>query len=303
MITFRSHGKLLLTAEYLVLDGAKALALPTKFGQSLTVEPIKDPKLDWRSIDHNGNIWFKSEFSLKKTNSSQTPHNDLEKRVLQILNATKQLNPNFLSDETGFRITTKLDFPNQWGLGSSSTLINNIAHWANVDAYKLLNLTFGGSGYDIACAQNSTPITYQNKTPNKTRVINSIVFNPSFKNELFFVHLNKKQNSREGIKHYKKNTQSVLSAVNEIDALTESMIHCSSIFEFQNLISIHERIISQLINLPTVKSVLFSDYSGAIKSLGAWGGDFILVTGSHNEMSYFKKKGYPTIIPYSDMIL
>ncbi len=38
MTTFRSNGKLLLTAEYLVLDGARAIALPTKLGQSLTVE-------------------------------------------------------------------------------------------------------------------------------------------------------------------------------------------------------------------------------------------------------------------------
>ena len=31
--TFYSNGKLLITGEYVVLDGAKALALPTKFGQ------------------------------------------------------------------------------------------------------------------------------------------------------------------------------------------------------------------------------------------------------------------------------
>ena len=37
---FYSNGKLLLTAEYLVLDGAKALALPTKFGQDLEVKKI-----------------------------------------------------------------------------------------------------------------------------------------------------------------------------------------------------------------------------------------------------------------------
>ena len=35
---FYSNGKLLITGEYLVLDGAKAFALPTKFGQNLIVE-------------------------------------------------------------------------------------------------------------------------------------------------------------------------------------------------------------------------------------------------------------------------
>ena len=40
MDAFYSHGKLLLTGEYLVLDGALALAVPCKLGQSLTVRSI-----------------------------------------------------------------------------------------------------------------------------------------------------------------------------------------------------------------------------------------------------------------------
>ena len=36
--TYYSNGKLLITGEYLVLDGAEALALPTKFGQNLIIE-------------------------------------------------------------------------------------------------------------------------------------------------------------------------------------------------------------------------------------------------------------------------
>jgi mevalonate kinase len=36
--TFYSNGKLLITGEYLVLDGATAFALPTKIGQNLIVE-------------------------------------------------------------------------------------------------------------------------------------------------------------------------------------------------------------------------------------------------------------------------
>ena len=74
-------------------------------------------------------------------------------------------------------------------------------------------------------------------------------------------------------------------------------------YSFETLIFRHEEILSKLINLPTIKSTIFSDYSGAIKSLGAWGGDFILVTGSPNDMNYFKEKGYQTIIAYCDMIL
>jgi mevalonate kinase len=301
--TYRSNGKLLLTAEYVVLDGANALALPTNYGQSLTVEPFDKPQLNWKSINHKGEIWFEALLPLEKiTSDFSNSYSDLEKRVIEILHSAIQLNSEFLKNDSGFKVTTKLDFPNNWGLGSSSTLINNIANWANVDAYQLLQLTFGGSGYDIACAQYNNPITYQNN-PDKTRTVNSISFNPSFKNELFFVHLNQKQNSRRGIEHYRTNKQNVTTIIKEINSITHRIINCLSISEFEILITAHEQIISKLINLPTVKLTLFPDYSRAIKSLGAWGGDFVLATGTADDMFYFKNKGYQTIIPYSEMIL
>ena len=62
----------------------------------------------------------------------------ISKRLSQILNATKSLNPEFLNTQQGFNIKTNLEFPKNWGLGTSSTLINNIAQWANIDAFKFL---------------------------------------------------------------------------------------------------------------------------------------------------------------------
>ena len=47
MQNYYSNGKLLLTGEYVVLDGALSLAIPTRYGQSLTIEPINDSKLIW----------------------------------------------------------------------------------------------------------------------------------------------------------------------------------------------------------------------------------------------------------------
>jgi mevalonate kinase len=66
----------------------------------------------------------------------------------------------------------------------------------------LLAKTFGGSGYDIACATAKSAITYQ-LTTHCSRLTNAIDFNPTFKGYLYFVHLGKKQNSREGIQHYR----------------------------------------------------------------------------------------------------
>jgi mevalonate kinase len=61
--TFYSNGKLLLTGEYLVLEGATALAVPTKFGQDLSVEKIKEPQLIWGSFTNTGDCWFEAVLS------------------------------------------------------------------------------------------------------------------------------------------------------------------------------------------------------------------------------------------------
>ena len=65
MVEYYSHGKLLLTAEYAVLDGAKCLAVPTKLGQSLRVSPLKKSLIDWKSFDHQGNLWFEKEITIE----------------------------------------------------------------------------------------------------------------------------------------------------------------------------------------------------------------------------------------------
>jgi len=300
---FYSNGKLLLTGEYVVLDGALALALPTTYGQSIIIEPIEEPKLIWQSFDENGNIWFESEFFIISGEILNQVKNDIpeSKKLLQILNAIKKLNPSFFNSTTGFQIATKLDFSTSWGLGTSSTLINNLANWTNIDAYKLLKLTFGGSGYDIACAKHNQPITYQ--VQNDNRIINEVDFNPEFSNNLYFVYLNKKQNSREGIAYYKDNATNNLEAVSEISDITLKIIDCTILNEFESLINAHEQLIASLTKQETVKDILFKDFNGSIKSLGAWGGDFILVASKDNPSNYFKSKGFGTIIPYKNIIL
>tara|TARA_R110002049_G_scaffold268752_1_gene445493 strand:- start:18378 stop:19313 length:936 start_codon:yes stop_codon:yes gene_type:complete len=297
-----SNGKLLITGEYVVLDGAISLAVPTKFGQSLDIKPIAEKKLVWKSLDEEGRVWFEDTFELSHDAMlKQVQHDATSKRLIQILNAVKQLNPDFLKSDTRFKVTTKLDFPKDWGLGTSSTLINNIAQWANIDAFKLLEMTFGGSGYDIACAQNNTPITYQ--LAQSKPLINPIDFNPPFKAQLYFVYLNKKQNSRDGIVHYKAHKGNIAYAISEINDITSKIISCKNLEDFETLLTSHENIISKITKQTPVKTLLFNDFDGCIKSLGAWGGDFILATSKSNPTAYFKNKGLDTVIPYEDMVL
>ena len=309
MNSFYSNGKLLLTGEYVVLDGAKALALPTKFGQSITIQKIGYSKLIWESYTDDSELWLQVEFDLPRLRIINTSFNSnkdggydsLAENLQNILLETIKLNPNFLSDKQGYFVKSKLTFPRKWGLGSSSTLINNIASWANVDAFQLQFNTFGGSAYDIACSQTDNPIIYQLK--DKKPIVEPVNFDPSFKDQLYFVYLNKKQNSREGIAHYKSFKGDIIPFIEEISHLTNEAANCSVISDFENIMMAHEQIISSIIKQKPVQQELFPDYFAQIKSLGAWGGDFILATGNNETPNYFENKGFTTVIPYQDMIL
>lgn len=305
MKKFYSHGKLLITGEYAVLDGAKALAIPTKYGQEMQVKNTDKPGISWTSLDENANVWFKGNYTFKNDKFFLNEENNIPPiavRLLQVLNAAKDLNPDFFSEDKGFQITTELEFNRDWGLGSSSTLINNIASWLDINAYKLLEKTFGGSGYDIAAAQQGSAFTYQ-LIQDQASVLKS-EFNPQFRDKLFFVYLNQKQNSREAIAHYRSQPQENIDVLTDkISGLTEQFLQCESLPEFRLLMDLHETLISKAINLPKIKTRLFPDFPGSIKSLGGWGGDFILATGSETDQQYFREKNYHTIIPFSKMAL
>lgn len=297
---FYSNGKLLLTGEYLVLDGALALALPTKFGQSLLVTSHTADFIDWKSFDENDDLWFENSFFIEEIESNkQVKGNTISKNLGNILHVAKQLNPDFNLGHVS--IETHLTFPRSWGLGTSSTLINNVANWAQVDPYQLLKQTFGGSGYDIACAQHNSAITY--RLNEKGRDIQIVDFNPEFKDCLYFVYLNKKQNSRDAIKSYRENTSDLSQVITETNKITNAIISCQSLSEFNVLLDKHEQIIGSILKKTPIKDQLFNNFNGCIKSLGAWGGDFVLVTSKENPSAYFKAKGFETIIPYNDIIL
>lgn len=298
---FYSNGKLLLTGEYVVLDGAKALAIPTSYGQSLHVTQINESKLIWESLDEKGTPWFQRTFELSSFSKDATYTNEVAQTLHNLLSECKRLNPNFLSDSNGFHVKTELTFPRNWGLGSSSTLIHNIALWANVNPFTLLWNAFKGSGYDIACAKHNSPIIYQ--LQKKQPIVEEVDFHPSFSEQLYFVYLNEKQNSRNAIQNYTKRKGKIANEIKVINAITSEMQTSSSLVDFNLLIHEHEAIIADIIKEFPVQQRLFSDYFGQTKSLGAWGGDFMLATGNTDTPSYFKSKGFEIIIPFDEMIL
>jgi mevalonate kinase len=303
---FYGHGKLLLSGEYFAMDGAIALALPTTVGQSMRVKYRQSyqPVLNWKSIDHTGKVWFESNYEFWHFEPIKNQNNPKQEFVQQVLKAVRLQNPHFLRDDMDVFVETKIEFPLEWGLGSSSTFLYNIAQWAYVSPFELLKKTIGGSGYDIACAQALGPIKFQ-KMDNKPQWEN-VLFNPSFKDQLYFIYLGQKQSSEEEVNKYQEAKIVGKSAiVNEISQLTLEMISAQSLGTFNKLIRTHEDIISSSLKYEKVKDKFFSDFWGEVKSLGAWGGDFILATSDRSPSEtrdYFSAKGFHTFIPFSEIV-
>lgn len=299
-MNFYSHGKVLLTAEYAVLDGVKALALPTQKGQKMTVEFGQDENITWESYDENGHKWIDCSFDLSlKCIRAKVGTASVIQQLQNILVMLQKLSPLFYKN--GVLVKTYLEFDRDWGLGSSSTLINNLAQWCEVNPYQLLEMTMGGSGYDIAIAQNPSALFYKRNGFNP--IVESVEFKPSFSDQIFFVHLKQKQNSRSEILSFVKKNQLNLQRKKRLEEIGEQILKSESQKEFNALLSEHEAILSKVLEKTPIQKRLFPSFNGQIKSLGAWGGDFVMVSGDENSPSYFLNKGYNTIIPYKQFIL
>ena len=303
---FFGHGKILLTGEYFVLGGAKSIALPTTAGQSLRVRHVPSfrPKLTWESFDHEGKLWLKASFELWHFNFIGNENPGEEHLILQkILRQARKQNIHFLREETDIFAETHLGFPLDWGLGSSSTLVFNVAQWACISPFELFFKIYGGSGYDVACAQSEDPILYQRNSMYPRW--GPLFFSPPFKGNLYFIYLGNKKDTKEAIEHYNSKKPYPRSTVARIGEITEEIAKVRTLEEFEGLIEEHENIVSSSLDLPKVKDSYFSDFPGAIKSLGAWEGDFILATskaGQRETKRYFEQRGFPICLLYKELI-
>lgn len=297
---FYSNGKLFILGEYYVLEGAKVFALPTKFGQYLNVFPLKTKTLSWKSYDADGSVWYNDEISVSDIlSNNQSTDDKVRNTLIDILHQAHLINPSIL-ENNGFLVETKLTFPRNWGLGTSSTLINNIAQWFQIDAFKLLQKSFGGSGFDIACAQNNTPVTYQ--VVNNTPVVEQVRFNPSFKDQIYFVYLNKKRDSKDAIANFRKKQKNLSEEIKQVTQMTDELLQIQDLKIFIDFFKTYEQNLGEILETPTIQEQLFADFDGLVKSLGGWGGDFVMVASENNPTEYFKTKGYETIISYNNII-
>ena len=294
-----SNGKLLISGEYVILDGALSLAAPTLFGQYLEIIEDDSKYIKWTSKNSNGKVWFQCKIFSENLELIKSSSSKISNTLIEIIKNIRVFNPNFLTN-SGANITTKLTFDKDWGLGSSSTLISNLSKLAKIDPFKLNNKIFNGSGYDIACARSNSPLLFS--ISKNEKYIKQVSFKPIFHGNIYFIYLNRKQNSLNEIKKYKKVKPSK-ELISEISEITKNILNCSDYEIFNELICSHEQIISKLISKKTIKKELFNDFNGEIKSLGAWGGDFIMASSEDNPLNYFKNKGYDTVFKFSDLLI
>lgn len=295
-----SHGKLLISSEYLVLDGALALALPTKLGQEFFFEEKLDNQsiIEWESLCQ-GEKWFKSKIDYNKWEILETDDAQSAEFILEILKEIQRVSKVKLQNSETYSLKTNLEFPRNFGLGSSSTLMNNLALWAEIDPFCLNEKMLGGSGYDIAVAKEASALLYRKGLDN--REIEKINYSPMFKDELLFVHLNQKQNSREGIRLYQSKNKSE-ELIKEFSDLTEKIFRCQDLEDFSELMNFHEEKLSDFLGLETVKKTYFPDCPVFVKSLGAWGGDFVMSRKFQGYEDFFHGRGFHTFFGWNEII-
>lgn len=294
-----SPGKLMLTSEYFAIDGALVLAVPTKLGQEFFFEEKEDGKslILWEAY-HQNTPWLKAVIDYKTWQILETNIPSSAEFITKTLQNVQQLSNSKFKTDLTYYLKTNLQFPADYGLGSSSTLMNNLAEWAEIDPFYLNTISLGGSGYDIAVAKEKSAVLFQSKPEIKYEKVD---FNPSFKNELIFIHLNQKQDSREGINLYKSKKKSP-ELVSEFSDLTKKILLCNELESFSELMMIHEHKIADFLKISTVREKFFSDCPSFVKSLGAWGGDFVMSAKFGDYKNYFWEKGFPTVLEWENII-
>lgn len=304
--TWHAHGKLLLTGEYLVLEGAKALAIPINKGQNLKIQQIETtdfPVLKWEAFTPDG-LWFKATFRLPDLSVVEKSDEDFTAPLQKLLKFCQEMSPEFLDGSKSYSAKTNLEFDSEFGFGSSSTLVSNLAYWADINPFVLQRTVLGGSGYDIACARSSKPIFYQ--LVKEKPVTEETTLSFPFTDSLYFVYLGHKQRTGESIQVFKQKVNFRNADKERISKISETIAKSKKLEEFETLLEEHEQILSTILGITPVKHQFFSDHQGIVKSLGAWGGDFVLMTSNLSEndfKDYLRQKGFGTFYSWDELIL
>lgn len=290
-----ASGKLCLFGEYVVIRGSLALAMPLKFNQSLTVSTISASETQWEASE-KGLPWLKLRFNRSFDLLSAT-NKAIAEQIRTLLLFINNRKP--LLEIRNRKFNFNLNFQRNMGLGTSSTLISLLSQWSQIDPYELMYQSFRGSGYDIPAGTQSHPYLYSISK----RLIKSVKIPNAIIQHLLFVYLGQKASTQDAINGFENKVTDIF-LLEDMNNLVRSAATCKDISTWSLLMQESECLLSHLLDRQTVKNLLFPDYPFAIKSLGAWGGDFIMATfeGEAEEVkTYFKNKGFPKSYLYHEI--
>lgn len=338
---YHARGKLLLTGEYVVMHGALALACPTRRGQSMYMAPHRPACIHWKAFTPRGDVWLAVEWNClgmikeitkeagnqflepeglmpskllvlqNKGAGTEAAVSRLESWITHAMLLSHQTNPEYFHDQIdrvkaeGISVETYLEFEREWGLGSSSSLISLLAQWWGCRPMELHAATQGGSGYDQACATASGPIHYQLLAPALRPHAQPIAFQPDFHEHLLFVYTGKKQSTDHSIRQFGQRSTAAETCLQEISECTHQLTFATDLKTFMEIMHRHERIMSGLLGEEPIQSARFSGFPGQTKSLGAWGGDFILAATSEPEHAkvFLTNNGFSVIFAFHELLL
>src|SRR5690606_32219516 len=138
---------------------------------------------------------------------------------------------------------------------------------------------------------------------NNQPIIDQVAFDPTCKDQIYFVYLNQKRDSKEAIANFRKKQKNLTDDVSEVSNMPEELLKIQDLDTFISFFNCYDQNSSAILGTPTIQEQLFPEFDGLVKSLGGWGGDFVMVASKDNPINYFKEKGFEIIIKYQDMIL
>ncbi|HRY33987.1 MAG TPA: GYDIA family GHMP kinase [Bacteroidales bacterium] len=298
-VKYKANGKLLISGEYLVLHGALSFALPLRFGQQMQLSPSAGPVIRWTSSDPHG-TWYRAEFNLPGPVKANPGREDMF--ILRLLEAAGRLNPAFAAGLQGTGVSVDANYPVQWGLGSSSTLIYLVACWADVNPFRLFTMVSKGSGYDLACAGRSNPLLFSHK--GDEIMIRDITPGKGIREHALFAWLGNKQSTDTEIDLFLETANPAPTDLALMDLLTLKIATADTADELQEQVLRHESLLARILQREPLSARL-EDFPGAVKSLGAWGGDFAMfVTRQPKEtiLPWFREKEIYPVFTFDEII-
>lgn len=241
-------------------------------------------ELHWITLNEKKEKWFDCKLNLIDFSIEKTSDPEKAAIIQNLIKTAARLNSDFLSKWKKYKITNQLEFSTDWGWGSSSTLIANIAEWAEISPFELFFETQTGSGYDVAAAIADGPILYQ-KTEDELS-FEEIEMNPVLLSNSFVFYRGNKTSSQEAVSRWQSQKRWKRDDIELISRITENIAGNCALPDTIAGIREHEKVISRILDTPFLQND-YHDYEGVIKSLGAWGGDFALAL--HEDIQYTEK--------------